>query len=153
MIRSYTSEDKKELIDLLRLNTPQYFDESEESDFIEYLDNHVENYFVVEDNKKIIGSGGINYFADSTLARISWDIIHPGFQGKGIGKKLILYRINQIKKNPTVSLISVRTTQLVYKFYQKIEFELEKTEKDFWAKGFDLYQMTLELNKPTSKNG
>jgi [ribosomal protein S18]-alanine N-acetyltransferase len=145
MIRSYTSKDKKELIGLLRLNTPQYFDEAEESDFILYLDNHAENYFVVEDQGKVIGSGGINYFVDARLARISWDIIHPDFQGKGVGKELTLYRISQIRKDPSINLICVRTTQLVYKFYQKLGFTLERIEKDFWAQGFDLYQMTLRI--------
>lgn len=107
----------------------------------------------MEDHGKIIGSGGINYFADAKLARISWDIIHPDFQGKGIGKELTLYRIDQIRKNPQISLIVVRTTQLVYQFYRKMGFELEKVEQDFWAKGFDLYQMTLELNKADANNG
>jgi [ribosomal protein S18]-alanine N-acetyltransferase len=146
LIRPYVSEDKGELVALLRLNTPQYFDESEESDFIAYLDNEIEYYFVVEEDKKIVGSGGINYFTDSRLARISWDIVHPHFQGKGIGKKLTRYRIDQIKNNPVISTIEVRTTQLVHIFYQKMGFELFRVEKDFWANGFDLYQMTIELD-------
>lgn len=152
MIRPYTNKDQEQLVELLRLNTPQFFHPEEEEDFIEYLQHHSQHYFVVENSSMLIGSGGINYFNDEKLARISWDIIHPDFQGKGIGKKLTLYRIDQIKKNPEVSLVVVRTTQLVYKFYQKIGFELEKIEKDFWAEGFDLYQMKLELNKTTARH-
>ncbi|WP_162055286.1 GNAT family N-acetyltransferase [Pontibacter pamirensis] len=147
MIRAYTSRDKEELLDLLRLNTPQYFDASEEADFIEYLDNRLEDYFVVEEKGRVIGSGGINYFSESKLARISWDIIHPAFQGKGVGKQLMLHRIEHINKNAAVNLIVVRTTQFVYRFYEKMGFELEKTEKDFWAKGFDLYQMKMTLKE------
>jgi hypothetical protein len=40
--------------------------------------------------------------------------------------------------NPTV-----RTTQLVYPFYQKLGFEIRKSEPDFWAPGFDLVEMEL----------
>lgn len=145
MIRTYKSADKEELLNLLQLNTPQYFDASEEADFIEYLDHRLEDYFVVEERGKIIGSGGINYFPKSNLARLSWDMVHPDFQGKGVGKQLTLFRIEHIRKNPAVSLLIVRTTQLVYPFYEKMGFELEKTEKDFWAKGFDLYQMQMTL--------
>lgn len=145
MIRAYTSQDKKELLNLLRLNTPLYFDASEEKDFLVYLYNHVEDYFVVEDKGKIICSGGINYFAERGEARISWDIVHPDFQGKGFGKRLTLYRIEQIRKRADVRVIYVRTTQLVYLFYEKMGFVLEKTEKDYWAKGFDLYQMKMLL--------
>ena len=74
-------------------------------------------------------------------------MIHPYYQGKGIGKKLVEYRINYLNKNPKIELIVVRTSQLVYQFYEKLGFELEKVEKDFWAKDFHLYQMKM-LNNP-----
>ncbi|WP_375560455.1 GNAT family N-acetyltransferase [Bernardetia sp. OM2101] len=156
-IRIYTEKDKNQLIKLIQLNTPTYFDSSEEEEFVEYLDKHKEDYFVIKDEvtNQIVGCGGINYFFNNdaidkatnsspNLARISWDIIHPDFQGLGIGKKLLLYRINHIKSKE-INLIIVRTSQLAYKFYQKVGFELEKVEKDFWAKGFDLYQMKMSL--------
>ena len=143
MIREYSKKDKSRVIDLLRKNTPEYFDSSEESDFENYLESEVEDYFVCEENSKIIGAGGLNYFQKERLARISWDMIDPSYQGKGIGKKLVQYRINHLNKNSNIELIVVRTTQLVYKFYEKMGFELEKVEKDFWAKNFDLYQMKM----------
>ena len=145
MIRRYKDRDKKELLALLKLNIPQYFASSEESDFVEYLDNYVEDYFVVEDGGSIIGSGGLNYFPDDAIARISWDIIHPDHQGKGIGRQLVQHRLELLQNNPEVNTAVVRTTQLVYRFYEKMGFMLVKTKKDFWAKGFDLYQMHMYL--------
>ncbi|TXK33890.1 GNAT family N-acetyltransferase [Pontibacter qinzhouensis] len=146
MIRPYTPTDNEFLLELLRCNTPAFFAPSEEQDFVEYLAHHAQFYFVVEEAGKILGSGGFNWFDDGRIARISWDIIHPDFQGKGIGKELTLFRLNEIRKNPAVRLIVVRTTQLVFPFYQKLGFSLEKTEKDFWAEGFDLYQLKLEIS-------
>jgi ribosomal protein S18 acetylase RimI-like enzyme len=35
----------------------------------------------------------------------------------------------------------VRTSQHAWRFFEKMGFELQKTEKNFWAPGFDLYQM------------
>jgi [ribosomal protein S18]-alanine N-acetyltransferase len=153
MIRPYALKDKEVLLAILRLNTPRYFDASEEKDFVDYLDKDADNYFVVEEAGRIIGSGGINYFEDEALARISWDIMHPDFQGKGVGKKLTLYRIEEIRKKPAMHFIMVRTTQLVYQFYLKLGFELERTEKDFWAPGFDLYQMKLKIENTTANAG
>jgi len=146
MIRQYSKSDKLEVIELLRLNTPEYFDPSEEEEFIEYLEDRTEDYFITIKDSKIIGSGGINYFPNEKLARISWDMIHPDYQGHGIGKLLTKHRINHIKNNSKdIELIVVRTTQLVFKFYAKMGFVLDKIEKDFWAKDFDLYQMELKL--------
>ena len=147
-ICEYQEADKKELIKLIQLSIPTYFEKSEEKDFANYLENYKEDYFVIKDKvtNQIIGCGGINYFFDAPipLARISWDMVHPDFQGKGVGKKLLLHRINYIQSKE-IRLIIVRTSQLAYKFYQKVGFEIEKTEKDFWAKGFDLYQMKMNL--------
>ena len=145
-IRPYKNTEKEELLNLIRLNIPRYFDPSEEHDFSSYLDNELESYYVVEEEGKIIGCGGINYFPKERVARISWDMVHPESQGKGVGKKLTLYRIEEIKKNPDIDTIVVRTTQLVYPFYEKAGFTLEKTEKDFWAPGYDLYQMEIRLH-------
>ena len=144
-IRPYADTDREALLHILRLNTPQYFAPEEEADFTEYLDKHLDEYFVVEESGQVIGAGGLNYFDNDTWVRISWDLIHPDFQGKGIGKALTKFRIAEAGKKPALRLIQVRTTQLVYPFYQKLGFELEKVEKDFWAEGFDLYQMSLAL--------
>ncbi|MGX7666210.1 GNAT family N-acetyltransferase [Flavobacterium pedocola] len=145
MIRRYQKEDFNELIALLKRNIPEYFAPEEEADYSDYLTHHLEDYFVVTEDDTIIGAGGINYFPEEKTARISWDAIHPDFHGKGVGRKLTQYRIDLLKNNPEINLIVVRTTQLVYKFYEKMGFQLEKTEKDFWAEGFDLYQMSIRL--------
>ncbi len=147
MIRKYINSDKPLIIELLRKNTPEYFAPSEEKDFENYLDNEVEDYLVYEKNAEIIGAGGINYLSEQKLARISWDVIDPDMHGKGIGKELTQYRLNLLIEKENIDLIVVRTTQLVYKFYEKMGFELDKIEKDFWAKGFDLYQMKINNKK------
>ena len=147
MIREYTTKDKEETLELLRLNTPEFFSESEEADFINYLENKREDYFVVEEEGKIIGAGGINYFFKEKIARISWDVISPNFQGKGIGRKLSEHRIKYINGKPEIDVIVVRTSQLVYRFYEKMGFKLARIEKDFWAKNYDLYQMEMENKK------
>ncbi|MHA6247418.1 GNAT family N-acetyltransferase [Pontibacter sp. CAU 1760] len=143
MIRPYTSADKNSLIQLLRLNTPAYFAPTEEADFFVYLAERAEHYYVYEADSEIIGCGGYNTgFNAGRTVFISWDIIHPNFQGKGIGKALLRYRIDRIKENPAVNKIVVRTTQHVYRFYQKAGFELQRVEADYWADGFDLYFMS-----------
>ena len=145
MIRSYSIEDKVKVLGLLRSNTPEYFDPSEEADFEYYLDHEVEDYFVFEDDEEIIGAGGINYFPEERLARISWDMIHPLHHGKGIGKTLTQHRIGLLSRKDDVDAVVVRRSQLVHKFYVKAGFQLEKVVKDFWAKDYDLYQMKMTL--------
>lgn len=142
-IRNYNPKDKNALLELLRLNTPTYFSPEEESDFISYLDKHILAYFVIEFENVIIGCGGINVTENQKTGVISWDIIHPNFQGKGIGKQLLEHRINFLKTNYLLDEIIVRTSQHTVDFYHKSGFELQEITKDYWAKGFDLYLMKL----------
>ena len=144
MIRKYTIRDKSRVLELFRLNTPIYFDPTEQSDLENYLKNQLEDYFVYIENFKIIGVGGINYSFEEKVACISWDIIDPKWQGRGIGKKLIQFRINHINENPKIEIIRVRTSQHAFQFYGKMGFELDKIEKNYWAKNFDLYLMQMK---------
>lgn len=144
MIRPYTPADKSSVLALVRLNTPEFFHLSEEEDLSVYLENELEDYFVVEENGEIVGAGGINYFPVEHSARISWDVVSPDFHGKGIGGRLTKFRVDHAFSKSSVQTIVVRTSQLVYRFYEKQGFALEKVEKDYWAEGYDLYLMRYE---------
>jgi ribosomal protein S18 acetylase RimI-like enzyme len=147
-IRAYQLNDKQAVLQLLALNTPKYFDPSEAAGLANYLDNEAERYFVAEQDGNIVGCGGYNtQTTDGADVRICWDIIHPDYQGKGIGSALLKFRIDEIRKRPEVQKITVRTSQLTFAFYEKNGFRLESVEKDYWAKGFDLYYMVFEPEK------
>jgi ribosomal-protein-alanine N-acetyltransferase len=140
-IREYNSNDKPEVLDMLRLNVPEYFAEREINDLDEYLKHKIDRYFVIENRHRIIGAGGINFEEHNTIAKISWDLVHPEFQRKGVGKKLLIHRLNILKSIKSVEDIRVRTSQVAYKFNEKNGFYLETIVKNYWAKGFDLYDM------------
>ncbi len=146
-IREYDTKDKNEVINLIRLNTPEYFGVEEESDLNKYLETERELYYVLLNDQKIVGCGGINFFENNTIGRISWDIFHPDYQGKSLGTKLLKHRIDKINSIESIQKITVRTSQVVYKFYEKQGFELFEIKKDYWAEGFDLYNMELKRSR------
>ena len=140
-IRQYHTDDKFLLLELFQLNTPAYFSVDEEKDFIHYLNNELEQYFVIELNNKIAGCGGINFSDNKQTGKISWDIFHPQYQNQGLGTALLKHRISILQSMPIVKCIIVRTSQQAYKFYQKNGFKTKEIVKDYWAKGYDLYLM------------
>ena len=145
-IRPYQPSDKEALFKILRLHTPEFFDPSEEEDFRNYLDNELDQYFVVEENDQVIGGGGFNRgFDEGSSARISWDLIHPDYRGKGIGSDLLNFRIDKLRQINSLEKIVVRTTQLSNPFYHRGGFELKSVEEDFWADGYDLYLMEMSI--------
>ena len=131
-IRPYEKSDKTDVINLFRLNTPSYFSTEEEDDLIYFLENEREQYYVVSINEEIVGCGGYNFSEDKSIGVICWDIVHPNFQGKSVGRNLLNYRITQIKNVNSIRKITVRTSQLVYRFYEKQGYSIksETTKND-----------------------
>jgi ribosomal protein S18 acetylase RimI-like enzyme len=130
------------LTKLLLANTPKYFHPSEAEDFERYLNDEVEQYFVVIHFGNVIGAGGINFKGNKGY--ISWDLIHPEHQGKSVGTNLLNHRLTILKKM-SIKTVVVRTSQMAFGFYEKHGFQLVQSEKDYWSEGFDLYEMELEL--------
>lgn len=143
-IREYVPGDKESVMEIMKMNIPKYFAESEINDLDNYLKYETEKYFVAEIDNKIVGAGGIN-FEDSSKAKISWDFVNPKYQGLGVGKELLNHRLNILKSMKNINEIIVRTSQMAYKFYEKNGFILKKVTKDYWSKNFDLYLMIYKL--------
>jgi len=144
-IRKFESSDREKVINLLRMNTPEFFSPNEEKDLIYYFDFHADNYYVIENQDSIIGAAGFNLSVNGKTGHLSWDIIHPEYQGKGVGSELTRFRIERIKAIETVQTLAVRTSQLAYKFYEKFGLILRETVRDYWDEGFDLYRMECDI--------
>lgn len=146
-IRKYKATDSQQLIKLFELNTPAYFDPSEQAEFEDFLQSDPANYFVVEESDKILGCGGFDVLENGSLGRLAWDFLHPDAQGKGYGSQLINHCLEELKSIGTIKTIDVRTSQFAYTFYARFGFELIEIEDDYWAKGFDLYYMKLVIDR------
>ncbi len=153
LIRDYQTNDALSCLDLVQSNTPAYFVQEEWNDFKKYLELEREDYYVVELDNQVIACGGINYQNHGATAVFSWDVVHPAFQGQSIGKQLLQYRLQKVKTNPGINQLIVRTSQLVYRFYEQFGFKLVITEKAYWAPNLDLYFMqysTADFPKPAA---
>jgi [ribosomal protein S18]-alanine N-acetyltransferase len=150
-IREYETKDRNQVINLIRLNTPKYFAVDEEEDLNKYLETERELYYVLLYDQKLVGCGGINFADNKTTGKISWDILHPDYQGKSLGTKLLKYRIDKLNSIDGIKKITVRTSQVAYKFYEKQGFKLFEIKKDYWAEGFDMYNMEYKQNENDGK--
>lgn len=139
----YQEEDKRLLLDIFKANTPKYFLPNEINWFSDYLDNEIEQFFVVKAEDKIIGCGGINTIKEEGIGIISWGMIHPDYHKKGAGKALLEYRLEVLRSMKNIHTIRVRTAQHTYGFFEKFGFKTTKFEKDFWGPGLDLYEMII----------
>jgi N-acetylglutamate synthase-like GNAT family acetyltransferase len=146
VVRKFEQADIKHLLELLNLNIPESFAESELKDFEHYLQFEREHYFVLCVDQIVVACGGINFKNTPDQAWLSWDIVHPDFQGKGFGGSLVTHRLNYLRDHFNIKTVWVRTSQLANRFYEKAGFKESNRIKDFWSTGFDLVEMQLQLS-------
>jgi ribosomal protein S18 acetylase RimI-like enzyme len=151
MIRPFKETDKDTLVEIFKLNTPQYFDTKEVNDFIEYLENHSNTYWTIEHEDKIVGGSGFYVKESDNSGRITWIFLHPNYSGLGLGKKAVEYSLTTLRQNPKVEKFVVMTSQLAFKFFEKLGYKLIKTEKDYWGVGLDLYEMEMPNGQRASQ--
>lgn len=143
IIRIYKPSDFDAVLQIFRLNTPAFFAADEEQDLAYYLQHEMEQYFVIEVDGRVVGSGGINFSDDESIGKLSWDVLHPDFQKQGLGSKLVEYRLDVLDEYPHIEKIVVRTSQLACRFYEKHGFKTTDVQKDYWGEGLDLYVMEI----------
>jgi len=151
MIRPFNQADKDTLIEIFKLNTPQYFDTKEVYDFIEYLNNYSDTYLTFEHEGKIVGGTGYYVKETDKSGRITWIFFHPNYSGLGLGRQAVEYCLKTLKQIQKVEKLIVTTSQLAYKFFEKFGYRITKIEKDFWGLGLDLYEMEMPNEQTTNR--
>lgn len=140
-ILPYIPTHKVSLLEVFERNTPKYFDPSEVKEFSEYLEIEGSTYLSILVDGKVVGGGGYVFRDDRKTGLITWIFVDPASAGKGLGRDLVETLHSLLKAEPVVETLRVRTSQLVYPFFQKFGYAVVMTEKDYWAKGFDLVVM------------
>lgn len=143
-IRPYIQSDNKALFNIFKRNTPQYFDPKEIHDFQKYLEEKADTFLTVELSQNIVGGTGFEVNETKQTGSIIWIFFDPDHTGKGIGKSAVEYCLTALKKDQRVKRYVVRTSQLVFPFFEKFGFQTIRTEKDYWGEGLDLYLMEMD---------
>ncbi len=145
MIRAYNSSDRGAILEIFNLNAPKYFDQAEVKDLEAFLDDHGDSYLTIEHQSKIAGGTGYQITDNNTVGEIRWILFHPDCAGHGLGRQSLEHCIAIFRKTPTIKKMVARTSQLAYVFFEKLGFNLVRTERDFWGEGLDLYLMEMGL--------
>lgn len=136
----YNTRHYSRCIQIIQSNTPEFIHPDEHREYEKFL--HAEKtYYVLSLNSKIVACGGIWVNADQSKSGLSWGLVDRQYHGMGIGKKLLIYRLNQIKEKYPRSTIRCETSQHTYKFFEKFGFNTVKISKNGFAKGMDKYIM------------
>ena len=130
-------------LSILKSNTPEFIDTTEESLFINFLSRKRIIYFTVFESEELVACGGYGYDNKKDSVVLSWGIVHNQFHKMGFGTHLLKYRLKHIMKDYPTANIILDTSQKTYKFYERFNFKVDKITSDFYRKGLDRYDMSL----------
>jgi len=86
----------------------------------DFIFEHLNNYYVVDNNHKIIGVGFLRIY-NKDLAEIRSLAIDSAYQGKGLGKKLVHFLIKKAKNIGIKKVFALSTTP---EFFTTIGFKI-----------------------------
>ena len=143
-LRRYTPSDLTEVVAIFRSNIPKYFGPGEEPGLRAFLsDLRASDYYVMEIDGDVVGSGGIALNDDQTVS-LCWGMIRSDRLGMGLGRKLTEFRIEKtLEKYGRLPLV-VSTSQHTQGFYEKFGFRLVGHTPDGFGPGIDICKMRLE---------
>lgn len=152
IIKEYKPTDREACIKVFNSNVPKFFASHELDGFKSWLtskdkaikafdNNESEYYYVVEIDNQIIGCGGFYIPGSGDEARMAWGMVENSLHKKGIGRSLLEYRMDEIRRLKPGIIIALDTTQYSYGFFEKSGFTVIRFQKDFYAKGLDRYDM------------
>lgn len=144
-IRPYSAEDFETCVRIFKSNVPNYFDESELSDFEEYLKIYAHNSFwSVVANDRLVACGGI-HTRQNGVGTLCYGMVDSSLHKQGIGTKLAHFRLAKLLDLPEIDNIALDTSQYTYGFYEHLGFKVTKIQKHFYGPNLDCYSMELNL--------
>lgn len=90
----------------------------------DFIFEHLNNYYVIDYKKKIIGVGFLRIY-NKNLAEIRSLAIDTTYQDKGLGKKLVHFLIKKAKNIGIKKIFALSTTP---KFFTAIDFKIVNKE-------------------------
>lgn len=77
------------------------------------------NYFVAEAEGKIVGCAALEIYS-SKLAEVRSLVVKPGFQGRGVGKRLVEACVNRARDERVLEVMAITSSE---EFFQSCGFD------------------------------
>ena len=146
-LRPYSADDLDAVVAVFRSNIPKYFTPAEEPGLYEFLDGYAEDYYVVEIDGDVVGSGGVAWNdLEKPTVSLCWGMVRRDHLGTGLGKKLTKFRIKYAREKYGDVPLTIGTSQHTQGFYEKFGFRLVEHTADGFGPGIDACKMRLENN-------
>lgn len=148
-IRDYQPSDEVACLGVFNSNIPKYFAEGERQEYLRFLRDKADRqtYLVLEQDQEIVGCGGYYVKLGEGWGGLTFGMVEHSLHGTGLGKRLLLERLNRLVQIPKVEEIYLDTSQHTAGFFERLGFITEEITLNGYWDGLDRYDMKLALDE------
>ena len=136
-------------------NIPLFFDPSERDGLANWLNakdegrfaypgNRAETFYVLELESRVVGCAGFYIPDHERRANMVWGMVENAWHKKGLGRKLLEYRIRIIQTEFPDCSISLDTTQHSFGFFERLGFAVTGITDNYYGPGLNRYDMLYQ---------
>ncbi len=133
--RSYSPNNRNGCRAVFDSNSPAFFAAAEREEFLEFIDDTSNAYWVLEDGRQIIGCGGYGFRDRGDTADLRWGIMASDQHGKRLGEYLMTARLIEVLNNHEIQAFRVATSQHIEAFFEKYGFTTDTTDSIWFCRG------------------
>jgi len=139
--RPYGPRDEAECLQLFDSNCPAAFAAGERDDYASYL-RSVPDYIVYVRDDTIAGAFGMS--EDRGRARLRWILVHPRWQGSGLGSEMMRAVVRSAVTRGA-RVLDIAASQVSEPFFARFGARVIRRIEDGWGSGMHRVDMELDL--------
>jgi len=128
--RRYQPADLQQCLEIYELNRPGRFPDKMEPSYARVLEEQTSYTLVAERDGRIVATGGIEYWGRKNVSTLSFGLVHPAFQGKGIGAALVLSRLALLNTYAPIHHVFIFAVRKSFGYYRRLGFRPFNPWKD-----------------------
>lgn len=144
--RNYSLSDKGSCLRIFDLNCPNNFSPNEREDYEVFLNNEARDYLVLIQEHRVIGAFGLSSL-NPKVGRLRWILLHPDFQGKGLGSE-IMTRVQTMAKAKNLDRVLISASQHSAPFFEAFGARTVEIISHGW--GPEMHRHNMILNSLSS---
>ncbi len=142
-IRRYLETDREHCLAVFDSNVPEEFGAGERSEYEAFLEELPGPYWVIEEQWRIIGCGGVALEPDGA-AVLCWGMVQRDRQREGWGSYLLGAWLAWVRRETDRRWVVACTSEGARGFFERHGFETTEVETDGIGPGRDRIIMRLE---------
>ncbi len=148
LIRPYLQADMNRCLAIFDSNTPPFFAPGERPLLERFLRQPNSVFLVVEaEGGSVVACGGYEIMPAEATGYLHWCMVVRDYHRRGIGRRILLARLNQLCDQPGIDTVAADTSQYARGFLEHYGFTVQRIQEGGYGPGLHRYDLSLPLDE------